>query len=265
MSPFVAVSHSVSTELGPLWQTHIKLQSSRNLALTNIRQDIRSMASGIPIYDLATNGDVILTLRFTRLRVSSAVLSTASPAFRAMFGPDFFVGQNLYSPRHPKEIPLREDDSHGMMRLCYLVHHQRDPGDSSPLTVSSVPGAKEFLTMATLADKYGCSHSVNMGGAEPLSYFTDPSGISASTAVEALLHLIAATYVLEDRRQFARFTGYLVLYYEKPYSGLLKQAVLALLPSSFLRKKPPFSNEDRLVRSTDYDDSACRGAAEGHP
>jgi hypothetical protein len=155
MSPFVAVSHSVSTELGPLWQTHIKLQSSRNLALTNIRQDIRSMASGIPIYDLATNGDVILTLRLTRLRVSSAVLSTASPAFRAMFGPDFFVGQNLYSPRHPKEIPLREDDSHGMMRLCYLVHHQRDPGDSSPLTVSSVPGAKEFLTMATLADKYG--------------------------------------------------------------------------------------------------------------
>jgi hypothetical protein len=223
------------------------------------------MASSIPIYDLATNGDVVLTLRLTRLRVSSAVLSTTSPVFRAMFGPNFLVGQNAYTPKHPKEIPLQEDDSNAMMRLCYLLHHQRDPSDSSPLTVSSVPGAKEFLTMATLADKYGCSHSVNMVSAEPLSYFTNPSGINAGNEVEALLHLIAATYILDDRRQFARFTGYLVLYYEKPYSGLLKQAVLALLPSSFLRKKPPFSNEDRLVRSTDYDDSACRGAAEGHP
>lgn len=91
--------------------------------------------------------------------------------------------------------------------------------------------------MAKLADKYECTHSVNMVGAEPLSYFTDPSAINASASIEELLHLIAATYVLDDRRQFARFTGYLALYYEKPYSGLLRQPVLASLPSSFLGKK----------------------------
>jgi hypothetical protein len=233
----------VSTELGPLSQIHNShriAERSRNpthlLTLLDIRQYLHSMASGIPIYDLASNGDVILTLRLTRLRVSSAVLSTASPVFRAMFGPDFLVGQNVHSPKNPKEIPLPEDDSHGMMRLCYLLHHQRDPNDSSPMNVSSIQGAKEFLTMARLADKYGCTHSVNMVSAEPLSYFENPSAINAGPSIEALLHLIAATYILDDRRQFARFTGYLVLYYEKPYSGL-KQPVLALLPSLFLRKK----------------------------
>jgi hypothetical protein len=210
------------------------------MILLNIRQDIRSMASSIPIYEPASNGDVVLSLRFTRLRVSSAVLSTTSPVFREMFGPNFLVGQNLYSPRHPREISLGEDDSNATMRLCYLLHHQRDPSDSSPLNVSSTQGAKEFLTMARLADKYDYTRSVNMVSAEPLSYFADPS------AIDALLHLIAAMYVLDDRRQFARFTGYLVLYYEKPYSGL------------------PFPSEDRLVPSTDCDNSARRRAPEGY-
>ena len=236
MSLFVAVSTiGVNRAWTTLGGSHQTAESSRNLTLTNIRQDIRSMASNIPIYDLASHGDVILTLRLTRLRVSSAVLSTTSPVFRATFGPDFLVGQNVHSPKNPKEIPLPEDDSHGMMRLCYLLHHQRDPNDSSPTNVSSCQGAKEFLTMATMADKYGCTHSVNMVSADPLSYFSNPSAINAGPSIEALLHLIAATYVLDDRRQFARFTGYLALYYEKPYSGL-KQPVLALLPSLFLRK-----------------------------
>jgi hypothetical protein len=192
-----------------------------------------------PIYDLASSGDVVLTLRFTRLRVSSAILSTASPVFRAMFGPNFLVGQDvLHSAQHPREISLEDDDSHAMMRLCYVLHHHRDPRDLSPLTVSSTQGAKDFLSMARLADKYGCTHSVNMVSAEPLSHF-DPSAIDSGIPVEALLHLIAATYALGDRRQFARFTEYLVLYYEKPYSGLHSQPVLSTLPSSFLRENPP--------------------------
>jgi hypothetical protein len=222
----------VSTKLGPLSQIHIEQPSCnptllRTLlrTLLNIRQNIRSMASNIPIYDLASSGDVVLTLRLTRLRVFSAVLSTASPVFRAMFGSNFLVGQGVHSAEHPREISLGQDDSNATMRLCYLLHHQRDPSDSSPLSVSSVQGAKEFSTMAVLAEKYGCTHSINMVSAEPLSYFADPSTINASASIEVLLHLIAATYVLEDRRQFARFTGYLVLYYEKPYSGLLKQPV----------------------------------------
>lgn len=230
---------TVLAELGPISQVHIKLSRKPviDLTLLTIRQDIRSMANR-PIYDLVSNGDVVLTLRLTRLRVSSAVLSTASPVFRAMFGPNFLVGQDVHSAQNPREIPLEDDDSHAMMRLCYLLHHQRDPRDLSLLTVSSTQGAKEFLMMAGLADKYGCAHSVNMVSAEPLLYF-DPSKIDSDIPVEALLHLVAATYVLEDRRQFARFTGYLVLYYEKPYSGLHKQPVLAMLPTSFLRKNSP--------------------------
>lgn len=211
---------TVSAELGPLNQVHIELsrEPTFNLTLLTIRQDTCSMASR-PIYDLASSGDVVLALRFTRLRVSSTILFTASPVFRAMFGPNFLVGQNVHSAQHPKEIPLEDDDSHAMMRLCYLLHRQRDPRDHSPLTVSSTQGAKDFLSMARLADKYVCTHSVNMVSAEPLSYF-DPSAIDSGIPIEALLHLIAATYVLGDRRQFARFTGYLVLYYKKPYSGL---------------------------------------------
>lgn len=166
---------TVLAELGPISQVHIKLSRKPviDLTLLTIRQDIRSMANR-PIYDLVSNGDVVLTLRLTRLRVSSAVLSTASPVFRAMFGPNFLVGQDVHSAQNPREIPLEDDDSHAMMRLCYLLHHQRDPRDLSLLTVSSTQGAKEFLMMAGLADKYGCAHSVNMVSAEPLLYF-DPS------------------------------------------------------------------------------------------
>ena len=102
--------------------------------------------------------------------------------------------------------------------------------------------------MAGLADKYGCAHSVNMVSAEPLSYF-DPSKIDSDIPVEALLHLVAATYVLEDRRQFARFTGYLVLYYKKPYSGLHKQPVLAMLPTSSCVRIP---HPNRRQGSAEY-------------
>jgi len=40
--------------------------------------------------DIATaDGDILLVLGETRLRVSSVILSSASPVFKAMLGPNF--------------------------------------------------------------------------------------------------------------------------------------------------------------------------------
>jgi len=76
--------------------------------------------------DIAAEGDVILVLQQTRLRVSSAILSSASPVFKTMFGPNFLEGQGQRSAGDPREVTLHDDDLCAMTRLCRLLHHQPD-------------------------------------------------------------------------------------------------------------------------------------------
>lgn len=48
-----------------------------------------------PITIIDSSGDLILKLGKTSLKVSSKVLSVASPVFRVMFGPHFQEGESL--------------------------------------------------------------------------------------------------------------------------------------------------------------------------
>lgn len=56
-----------------------------------------------------------------RLRVSSVLLSHASPVFKAMLGPHFKEGSTL-ATSSSIEIPLPEDDPFAMEIICYVLH-----------------------------------------------------------------------------------------------------------------------------------------------
>jgi hypothetical protein len=185
--------------------------------------------------NIAAEGDAILTLQHLRLRVSSVNLSSASPVFKAMFGPDFIEGQAIRSAQHPKEVPLPEDDPTAMTRLCFWFHHKQAPEDTGSLDLSTVCGAKEFFSLVGLADKYGCMGFFKPVGIALLADFAHIPG-SSFAPIEAMIYLITASYVLDDSRHFFRLTRYLVMDYETAYSEQLSHASLPLLPSFFLRE-----------------------------
>ncbi|KAK0642703.1 hypothetical protein DIS24_g8775 [Lasiodiplodia hormozganensis] len=101
-------------------------------------------------------GDVIFTFpnydgpltRKPTLLVKSSVLASASPVFRAMFGPHFSEGQNLskHNKTNPKKIPLPEDRASSVRVICFVLHNNEDV---SPLCCVGC-----FLGYAEVLDKY---------------------------------------------------------------------------------------------------------------
>jgi hypothetical protein len=220
-----------------------------------------SSLSKMAIVDIATtDGDILLILGETRLRVSSVILSSASPVFKVMLGPNFSEGQGDRSARSPKEITLEDDDLDTMTRLCRLLHHQRDlpatPHDGIPLDTC----AKGLFDLAVLADKYGATESIQMAGGYLL--FQLASLKPKDIPISALVFLIAAAFMMEDHRHFALFTRRLVMDHVDNYSTVAHHPALAMLPILFLRQyalKLGLS----LVMTTDLECSDHRRTAKG--
>ena len=189
--------------------------------------------------DIATAyGDVILVLEDTaRLRVSSVILSSASPVFKIMFGPTFLEGQGKRSAESPKEVSLIDDDPTTMTRLCRLLHHQLDQEFLNLFATQAAASqrAQELYNLAVLSDKYNCTDSIKMPGGYLLSQFGLDS-VSQSLPSDDLLALIYAAYTMGDCRYFAFFTRCLVLDAVFNYSTIVKHHVVANLPNSFLCK-----------------------------
>lgn len=192
--------------------------------------------------DIATtDGDVLLTLGETRLRVSSVILSSASPVFKTMLGPKYLEGQGDRSAQNPKEIPLLDDDPVVMTRLCRLLHHQREALDLSPPDLardekSLILDAQGLFNLAVLADKYGCADGIQMSVGyllHDLGSGLDPREIPMAV----LLHLVTAAYIFEDDRHFALFTRRLVMDHVNVYSTTAADdPSLAMLPTLILCK-----------------------------
>ena len=189
------------------------------------------------VVDVAAEGDVILTLQHSRLRVSSVILASASPVFKVMLGPVFLEGQDFRGAQYPKEIPL-EDDSSAMTRLCFLLHHKRDPQDPTSHSISLLDDAEGLFALAVVEDKYGSIDAVRMAGDSLLSYFAYNS-VSTFMATQALLYFIGTAYILEDQRQFALYTRRLIMDHAMRFSLITSHPALAALPHHFLRKFAP--------------------------
>lgn len=115
--------------------------------------------------DVDPSGDLILSVgpQQFNTRVSSKVLSLASPVFAAMLSANFAEGQSLLtSATDPAETPslfLPDDDPEAMHWFCRALHHNMDVNKKKV-------GFDLCLELAELCDKYdasvalsGCSNS----------------------------------------------------------------------------------------------------------
>jgi hypothetical protein len=223
------------------------------IASTPVSQPIE-----MEVLDAAAEGDVVFNLKLTRLRVSSAILASASPVFKVMLGPVFREGQDFRSAQYPKQIPL-EDDSAAITRLCFLLHHERDPIDPASQDISLADGSEGLFALAVVADKYGCADAVRTTGSSLVSHFVY-SSISIGMSIEAVMYLVSTAYVLGDPRHFALLTRHLVMDYSQRFSSLASYPAMAVLPHYFFRE---FYPSKAIQTDTDDRDSACRGAARG--
>ncbi|KAF2089221.1 hypothetical protein K490DRAFT_36740, partial [Saccharata proteae CBS 121410] len=147
--------------------------------------------------EMYPEGDVVLIIgsKKQQIRVDSACMKSASPVFRAMFGPHFSEGQGL-SNASPKNIALPDDGYQAMRLLCAIIHHRHEipPEDQSP---------RQIFDVVILSDKYDC-HALLF---YPSFQWLVPK---PSHSVEDLLFLIGASYSLKQAAAFARITRALI-------------------------------------------------------
>ena len=104
------------------------------------------------ITDIDPAGDVILAVGSercgdqARLRVSSKVLSLASPALAAMVSPKWSDSANKASSSEPQHISLPEDDSLPIEWICQILHLRKD--------ISTTKDIPFLVSVAQLCDKY---------------------------------------------------------------------------------------------------------------
>lgn len=103
------------------------------------------------------NGDVILLVGTgspVSIRVSSTILTLASPVFAAMLGSSFLEGRNLSTRgTEPYELRLPDDDAETVILFCLVLHYQRKIDDSISLSL--------FEKLALLCDKYDCANALS--------------------------------------------------------------------------------------------------------
>jgi len=85
------------------------------------------------------------------LRVSSSVLSLASPVFAAMLSGPLSEGIAFRAPNSPRPFPvtLPEDDGAVFTILTNVIHFRSE-------SVPVLPSTSTLLSLATLVDKYAC-------------------------------------------------------------------------------------------------------------
>lgn len=161
------------------------------------------------------------------LKVSSQVMSRASPVFQAMFNPRF-TGVADFSSTDPLEIHLEDDDCQATVWLCFGLHLQDLPEGRMPLAL--------LKRLAILVDKYDCARAMQPWSR---SWLIDWSESISHTDYWALLWI---SYVLRDHQAFSKASEQLI-YWEKvadlPFDEKSDDTIgLSLLPSGLEGKSP---------------------------
>lgn len=133
--------------------------------------------------------------RVVELRVSTKILSLASPVFAAMFGPRFTEGQRL-DTAEPIHVKLEEDDASAMKTILQVLHYCRN-------TVAKPSSAKELACIAIHCDKYDCRVALS-----PWTYYWfhdfESSLLSSS---EELSYVLLAAYKFDQWEHFSKISA----------------------------------------------------------
>ncbi|KAK5704494.1 hypothetical protein LTR17_021845 [Elasticomyces elasticus] len=185
------------------------------------------------ILEAAEDGDTIFVLASeTRIRVSSTLLSYASPVFAAMLKGSFAEGRMSKTVDSPAEIRLEDDDDEAFVLLCKLLHFRHD-GDSTLRNMTPAALTERVVRLAKIADKYDCIDAFELIGEGLLSRCARCA--EDTLPFVSMANLAAAAYLLQQEWYFALFTRRLVLQYNEPFSVLSGAQYANSLPSLTLR------------------------------
>lgn len=159
-------------------------------------------------------GDVIfLVASTTKLRVSSKILSLASPAFASMLSERFTEGQNL-SVDSPPEIPLPDDDAE-TAGLLFLVLHHHD--------LDRRISTKQLMSLVALADKYLCLRAnlavqLRMMLTSVRETFEEANYWSSLSPAE-LYQMLVVAYKLKSNVHFRKISAAIMLRFRECRQG----------------------------------------------
>lgn len=164
---------------------------------------------------VARDGDVLLALKETTIRVSSVHLTGLSPFFKVMLGPNFSEGQAARSALVPKRIEMPDDDSVGMVLLCYYVHSGLER--VQPLITGFkyyqdiMPTTERIAQLAVAADKYFLLDYLKERDMSRLFHPFRKAGIRYGLTLEQMADLAVAAYLFGQDDLFSLFTRCLIL------------------------------------------------------
>jgi len=185
-------------------------------------------------FEAAKDGDTIFVLASKiTIKVSSTLLSCASPGFAAMLNGSFAEGQLSKTVDNPARVPIEDDDDESLVLLCNLLHFRHAEAKILQ-NLASTTSAENTVRLATIADRYDCVDGCGFIDGALLSrcarFAEDvlPFGSAANLA--------AAAYLLQQAWYFALFTRRLVLRYSEPFSEVNDHPYGKSLPPLTLRE-----------------------------
>ena len=165
--------------------------------------------------DADPDGDVIFVVGQDNsdqksIRVSSKVMSLASPAFAAMFSPRWSESTDKSPSAHPRQVPLLEDGPVAMAWICQALHFRKDV--STDISVSSLGD------IAIVCDKYDLGVALKPWGEMCLQSLWEFVGDAASE--EDAVSLMWISSVFDNSEMFWYSSRKLLYYHLKPISSL---------------------------------------------
>ncbi|KAK0640759.1 hypothetical protein B0T16DRAFT_418419 [Cercophora newfieldiana] len=168
----------------------------------------------------------------TYLRVSSKILSLASPVFKTMLSGSFreasdFTAHNLKSPTSSEKFTLSfpEDDATAMTLLLRILHFDYD-------NVQARPTPKLLEQLAFLTDKYQCMHVLKFCGVLWVREWIQQS--IEFLQVEDAARVLVFTYVAGLETEFQDVAWLILLHHKGPIWGE-KSEVKMLVDHPLLR------------------------------
>ena len=182
--------------------------------------------------ELDPNGDVILVLDDSKLKVSSKSLARASPVLEALFRPGFREGNSLQAKgTEPVSIELPDDDSHAMFAICSIIHRK-----FKEVEVSS---AIQLEEIAMVADKYDCLEAISWWGAQCVSILLRKGQVEFSDGRLLFPAVFFNDYIgfREVTRAMAfKRNGLREIFMGRKLFPDIPEDVLALLPENIITK-----------------------------
>jgi hypothetical protein len=159
--------------------------------------------SGSTQNDADAEGDLVLLVGSDEIpiRVTSKVLSLASPVFAAMLGPSFAEGQAL-TDKDPRgrTVSLPNDDAEALTWLCQALHFKKK--------FSAIVSISLMKELAILSDKYDMSIALSTWSELWLQKFE--GSIEGSDAFPEVLWI---SYAFHNHQAFWKASRELIFQY----------------------------------------------------